>query len=89
MREEQEKQKQLEAERRKKEIQRSRNKEEAEEDKMKEEEIVAEKLERVRLSFDFVQGSSIVFSVKNLWTKRCAFYNRWKIFPVNSSKRII
>lgn len=48
LREQQEKQKQLDAERKKKEFHRNRNKDDAEEEKIKEEEIVADKLERVR-----------------------------------------
>lgn len=49
MREQQEKQKQIEADRRKKESQRHRNKDDGEEEKVKEDEIVAEKLEHVRM----------------------------------------
>ncbi len=48
LREQQEKQKQIDAERKKKEFQRNRNKDDGEEEKIKEDEIVAEKLERVR-----------------------------------------
>ena len=72
LREQQEKQKQIDAERKKKEFQRNRNKDDAEEEKIKEDDIVAEKLERVRAheSFAFFSShSSSSSSVKNHWMK--------------------
>lgn len=79
MREQQEKQKQLEAERRKKESQRHRGKEEGEEEKLKEDEINADKLERVcSIRSSIYKHSPFRSSVKNRWMKPCDSYNLLK-----------
>ena len=91
MREQQEKQKQIEAERRKKESQRNRNKDDGEEEKIKEEEIVADKLERVRSSArtSTVSILRFTFSARNHSTKPCDSCNRWRTSRAISSTRTI